>query len=180
MLAHGPLPERADAADTRGVWRLLFGRRPRRTLVRAAVLLAAAFVTFGYVLQPVRGEGPSMSPTLEDGDLVLVNRLGYRRSSPRRGDIVALRLAGPGVVYVKRIVGLPGERIRIEEGTVFINDVAIDEPYVVKRRPWTTGGVALAPDEYLVIGDNRGMAMGAHAFGKVRRPRILGPVVRLR
>ncbi len=158
----------------------LIGRRPLHTLLRIAAIVALAFVVFGYVLLPVRGEGPSMSPAIEDGDLVFVNRLGYWRSSPRRGDIVAVRLAGPRVVYVKRVVALPGERVRIDQGTVFVNDVPLEEPYVLDRRPWTAGTTTLEGDQYLVIGDNRRMAMESHAFGKVRRARILGPVVRLR
>lgn len=148
--------------------------------MRVAVILVLAFVVFGYVLLPVRGEGPSMSPAVEHGDLVFVNRVAYLLWSPGRGDIVAVRLAGPRVVYVKRIVALPRERVRIEDGTVHVNGDPLGEPYVQKRRAWTTGEVTLGDDEYLVIGDNRGMAMGAHAFGKVRRARILGPVVRLR
>jgi signal peptidase I len=159
---------------------LLLGRRPVATLVRVAILLLAAFVVFGYVLLPVRGEGPSMSPAIEHGDFMVVNRLGYWRSSPRRGDIVAVQLAGPRVVFVKRIVALPGERIRLERGIVLVNDAPLHEDYVRNRRPWTVGETTLAEDEYLVIGDNRGMAVGAHAFGKVRRRRILGPVTRLR
>ncbi len=159
---------------------LLLGRRPQRTLVRVATILVLAFVVFGYVLLPVRGDGPSMSPTIEHGDLLFVNRLGYLRSSPARGDIVAVRLAGPRVVYVKRVVALPGERVRIEQGTVLVNGAALQEPYVRKKQPWTTSEITLEGDEYLVIGDNRGMASEAHAYGKVRRTRILGSVVRLR
>jgi len=158
----------------------LLGRRPLRTLLRIAAILALAFVVFGYVLLPVRGEGPSMSPAIEDGDLVFVNRLGYWRSSPRRGDIVAVRLAGARAVYLKRGVALPGERVRIDRGTVFVNGAPLEEPYALSRRPWTAGDTRLEGDEYLVIGDNRRMAMEAHAFGKVRRARIIGPVMGLR
>lgn len=161
------------------MWTFLVGRRPLHTLLRVVVILALAFVVFGYVLLPVRGEGPSMSPAIEDGDLVFVNRLGYWRSPPRRGDIVAVRLAGPRVVYVKRVVALPGEQVRIDQGTVFVNGAPLEEPYVVGRRPWTAGTTTLEDDQYLVIGDNRRMPMGSHAFGKVRRARILGPVVRV-
>lgn len=147
-------------------------------MVRIAILVGTAVVVFGYVLIPVRGEGPSMSPAVEDGDLIFVNRLAYARSSPVRGDIVALRMAGARVVYVKRIVALPGERVRIEGGIVHVEGVPLEEPYVHRRRPWTTPEVTLAPGEYLVIGDNRGMAMEAHDFGMVERSRIIGRIVR--
>jgi signal peptidase I len=156
----------------------VIGARPRRTLLRAAALIASAYAIFGYALIPVRGEGPSMQPTLRDGQLVLVNRLAYWRSEPTRGDIVALSLAGRRVLYIKRIVGMPGDRVRIAKGTVYVNDVALDEPYVQQRRRWEVAEAVLTGDEYLMIGDNRGMPMRQHDFGKARRERIVGQVVR--
>ena len=170
----------ARRADTARVRALLVGRRPARTLMRAAVLAVAAVVVFGFVLTPVRGKGPSMSPAIGDGDFFLVNRLAYTAFSPRRGDIVALRMAGPHVLYVKRIVALPAERVRIDAGIVFVEGAALEEPYVEKRRPWTTREITLGAGEYLVIGDNRGMAMEHHDFGIVQRARIVGRVVTLR
>lgn len=160
--------------------RAAFGARPQRTLVRVAAIVAAAVVVFGYLLIPVRGEGPSMTPTIGDGQLVFVNTLAYWRSAPRRGDIVALRLAGRRLVYVKRIVGLPGERVSITRGTVLIDGGALMEPYVARRNSWNVAELTLAPDEYLVIGDNRGMAMRMHEFGRTRRDRILGRVLTFR
>lgn len=158
---------------------LLIGARPRRTLLRAAALIATAYLLFGHVLIPVRGEGPSMQPTLRDGQLVLVNRLAYWRTAPTRGDIVAISLAGRRVLYIKRIVGLPGDRVRIAAGTVYVNDAALDEPYAQRRRSWNVPETALADGEYLMIGDNRSMPMWLHDFGKARRERIVGQVVRL-
>ena len=119
-----------------------------------------------------------MQPTLRDGQLVLVNRLAYWRSEPQRGDIVALSLAGRRVLYIKRIVGMPGDRVRIAKGTVYVNDAALDEPYVQERRRWDVPETMLALDEYLMIGDNRGMSVRQHDFGRARRERIVGRVVR--
>lgn len=119
-----------------------------------------------------------MQPTLRDGQFVLVNRLAYWRSDPTRGDIVALSLAGRRVLYIKRVVGMPGDRVRISGGTVYVNDAALDEPYVRQRRRWDVPEAVLADDEYLMIGDNRGMPMRQHDFGKARRDRIVGQVVR--
>ena len=118
-----------------------------------------------------------MLPTIRDGQLVLVNRLAYWRAEPKRGDIVALSLAGRHVLYIKRIVGLPGDRVRIAKGTVYVNDTALDEPYVQQRRAWEVADTLLGADEYLMIGDNRGMPMRQHDFGKARRDRIVGRVV---
>lgn len=157
--------------------RAILGRRPAWTLARAMALAAGAFVVFGHLLIPVRGEGPSMLPTVQDGELVFVNTLAYRRSTPQRGDIVAISLAGRRVLYVKRVVGLPGERLSIEDGRVYANDVPLVEPYVNRRHPWQVPETTLGPEEYLVIGDNRGMAVRLHDFGKVRRERIIGKVM---
>jgi signal peptidase I len=158
---------------------LVIGARPRRTLLRAAALVALAYLVFAHVLIPVRGVGPSMQPTVRDGQLVLVNRFAYWRSEPQRGDIVALSLAGRRVLYIKRIVGMPGDRVRIAQGTVYVNDAALDEPYVRQRRRWEVPETLLALDEYLMIGDNRGMSARQHDFGRARRERIVGRVVRL-
>ena len=86
-------------------------------------------------------------------------------------------MAGPHVVYVKRIVGLPGERVAIAGGQVQINGTALAEPYVRHRRPWDVDEVTLGPREYFVIGDNRGMSVGQHDFGRAEADRILGKVV---
>lgn len=167
----------SDEAQPPYLKRALVGANPKRTLARILVLCAAAYLLFGFVLMPVRGQGPSMWPTLRDGQFVLVNRLAYVRGEPRRGDIVALRVGGGRVVYIKRIVGLPGERVRLDGGVVRVNDAPLDEPYVRARRPWEVDEVLLAGDEYLVIGDNRGMSQRNHDFGKTRRERVLGRVV---
>ncbi len=162
---------------TDGVRRALVGADPRKTLIRCGLLIVAAYAVFGYVLIPVRGAGPSMQPTIADGQLVLVNRLAYWNGDPRRGDVVALGLAGPNLVYIKRIVGLPGEHVRIDRGVVTIDGSPLDEPYVRQRRPWDVGELQLAADEYLVIGDNRGMPARSHDFGKARRERVIGRVI---
>ena len=157
--------------------RLLVGADPRRTALRSAVLVAAAALLFGVVLLPVRGEGPSMQPTIDDGEFLLVSRLAYRWREPQRGDIVAVELAGRRAVYVKRIISLPGERLSFSHGLVTIDGSLLDEPYVEHRLPWASEEVQLAPDQYFVVGDNRGMPMELHALGAVRRSRLVGPVV---
>jgi signal peptidase I len=157
--------------------RIVFGSHPRRTAVRILVLAAISFVTFRWVLIPVRTQGISMQPTYESGILKFVNRLAYIRRSPGRGEIVAIRLAGPHVVYVKRIIALPGERVQIVHGQVLINGTPLAEPYVRNRRPWDVPEVTLTSAEYYVIGDNRGMRASDHDFGRVEATRILGRIV---
>jgi signal peptidase I len=141
------------------------------------VLAVISFVLFRWVLIPIRTEGVSMLPTYRSGTLNLVNRLSYFNTTPSRGDVVAIRLAGPSVVYVKRIVGLPGERVAVVEGQVHIDGESLLEPYVRHRRAWNVPEMTLGPGEYFVVGDNRSMAVGDHDFGRVDADRILGRVL---
>ena len=140
--------------------------------------ILASAVVFGLVLTPVRTYGISMQPTLDSGRLVFVNRLAYVFDlAPRRGDLVAIRLAGPNALYLKRVVALPYERVSIDEGRVIVDGRELDEPYVARRQPWTYAEITLGEREFFVIGDNRGMPQALHEFGRVSRDRILGKVV---
>lgn len=158
--------------------RLFLGRAPRATLIRVGVIIGASIVVFGWILLPVRTQGISMLPLYETEGLHFFSRVTYLWRGPRRGDIVAIRTGGGEVVYVKRIVGLPGERVRIEAGRVVVNDEALDEPYVRYRtHGWDLGEVALGPDEFFVVGDNRSMRIELHTLGLVDRRRIVGTFV---
>lgn len=151
------------------------GSNPRRTLLRIVVLVLAAYVVFGHVLMPVRGVGISMQPTIEQGDLLFVNRVVYRVRAPARGDIVAVRVAGRSVVYVKRLLGLPGDRIGFINGVLWRNGEPVEEPYAIRRADWQLDEVTLGSDDYFVVGDNRGMPMAQHEFGTATRERLIGP-----
>ena len=155
---------------------IFFGRNPKRTLIRAVVLIAIAWLIFGVILLPIRLEGISMLPTYSGG-INFANRFSYRWSQPQRGDAVAVRMAGTGVVFVKRIVGMPGERIAIDTGTVLINDEPLIEPHVLYRTLWYMDEMTLGPDEYFLIGDNRGMSMKNHDVGKAPRERLVGKML---
>ena len=156
---------------------MVFGANPRRTTVRVLVLAAVSILTFGWILVPVRAEGISMLPTYESGSLHLLNRFSFIGAGPARGDIVGIRFSGPHVLYIKRVIGLPGEYIAIANGTVLIDGRPLDEPYVRRRAPWNVPGTRLGPDEYFLIGDNRGMRVEQHDFGRTARIRIVGRVV---
>ena len=157
---------------------LLIGRSLGRSLIRGLSVALVLLLGSWFVLVPVRAHGPSMTPTYGDGQLLLVNRLAYRFGGEvRRGDVVAITLSGGKAVLVKRIIALPGERIRIEDGQVVIDDVPFDEPYCVYRLPWNVAETQLGPDEVFVIGDNRSMLEKHHDFGRADRGRILGRLI---
>ena len=157
------------------VWqRLVFGRNPRRTLIRATLLAGVCFVVFKFVLLPIRVTGSSMEPTYRNRSVNFVNRLSYLWRKPQRGDVVAVRTTGIHIMFLKRVIALPGETIAIEKGTVLINGEALNEPYVKQREPWEVEPVKVEPDHHFVIGDNRGMDQQLHKFGKVETVRLLG------
>ena len=170
----------ASAARFQGWLRVvLIGRNPKRTLIRALFLalfcfLLFKFVIFKFIVLPVRIEGYSMFPTYRDWGVNFVNRLAYRHSEPQRGDVVGIRMAGPSIMLMKRIVGLPGETIAFEHGRLLVNGKEIDEPYLKHHSPAPfMDPITLAPGQYYVIGDNR---MNSDA-GRIDRDRIVGKVV---
>jgi signal peptidase I len=153
---------------------LLLGKSAGRSLVRGLLTALALLLGSWFVIVPVRAHGPSMTPTYADGQLLFVNRLAYRMAPIRRGDVVAITLRGGKAVLVKRIIGLPGERVRIDAGQVVINGEPLDEPYCVYRLPWNIQETQLGPAEVFVIGDNRSMLEKYHDFGRAGVDRILG------
>ncbi len=155
----------------------ILGRNPRLTLIRASALIVSAIVLFGFVLLPVRLHGISMLPTYSDGGLNFANRAAYWWREPARGDAVAIRMAGEHVVYVKRIVGLPRERIAIIAGVVLVNDEPLVEPAVVYKAPWNVPAFTLGNGDYFLIGDNRAMAAQNHDFGTTTRARVVGKML---
>lgn len=137
--------------------RFLIGGNPAFTIARAVVWVILFVLIFRYVVQGIRVTGQSMEPTYTHGQIRFVNRLAYKKQLPQRGDVVAV--ASPtlkNVLILKRILGLPGERIAIIKGIIYINGEPLNEPYVKgttsfrSRREYT-----LQPREYFVIGDNR-------------------------
>jgi signal peptidase I len=169
----------ADAAPApSGLNRLLFGRNPKRTLVRVVILVAVACIVRGFVLLPIEVEGPSMLPTYRDRTVHVINRLAYLFHEPQRGDTVAIGLkAGNHVMYLKRIVGLPGEMVAFHQGQLYINNQLVEEPYVKLHGRWELEDVPVGLNEYYVVGDNREMLRRDHEQGRPTRDHILGKLL---
>ena len=159
-----------EGASTKLTWR---SRRLRRKVLWTA--LSLAFVCYGFftwVLWPVKVVGESMMPNYQDGSRDLINKLAYASARPQRGDVVGLR--GPDDdVYLKRVVGLPGELVSFDGGLLHINGKLVPEPYTEARVPakWRAT-VRLDEDEYFVIGDNRDVSV----FGRIHAGQIIGKV----
>lgn len=156
---------------------LVFGRNPRRTFWRIVALVAVSVVAFRIVFMPIRVQGTSMEPNYEHGSLHLVNRLAYVNGlKPERGDVVSIRVnRGRRLLLMKRVVGLPGERVTVVGGLIAINGSLLKEPYV-KWEPdvdWERGELVLGPDSYFVAGDNR----EGTVMGDIHISEIIGKVV---
>jgi signal peptidase I len=157
---------------------LVIGRNPKRTLIRVATVIVTSFVVFKFVLKPIRIEGISMAPSYRNGSWNLVNKLAYVWTEPRRGDVVAIRMAGEHVMLMKRIVGLPGEHVKMVAGRISINNEPLEESYVAGRPHYSWKYErTLGEDEYFFIGDNRTMRVEDHYKGFALRRRIAGKVL---
>lgn len=158
--------------------RILAGRNPRWTLIRILVLAFVAVIVL-RVFVPARVTGVSMEPAFADRAIVVINRLAYLKGAPNRGDIVAIRWAGNRAWLLKRVVGLPGEKIQITKNSLQINGEPHSESYAHWGEAiWNVAPLTLGPGEFLVIGDNRDMLQSEHEFGRVERERIVGKVLR--
>jgi signal peptidase I len=159
-------------------WQVItIGRNPKRTLVRIIVLVSVCIVMFKFVLLPIRVDGISMLPTYQEKSINCLNLLAYVFHEPQRGDVVGIRLAGRHIMYMKRIVGLPGETVGFHEGRLVVNGQVIPEPYVKYPCSWEREAEQVRPDEYYVVGDNRSMALIDHTEGRARRERIMGKML---
>jgi signal peptidase I len=156
---------------------MVLGRHPKRTLVRVVVLVAVSVVVFKFILLPIRVEGTSMMPTYRERGINFVNRLTYRSHDPQRGDVVAVRTTGYHILYMKRVIALPGETVAFHQGHAVINGTALDEPYVKYSCDWEIGPETLGPDEYFCVGDNRSMSAHEHFKFRAPRSRIVGKVL---
>ncbi len=163
-------------------WQVMaIGRNPRTTLMRLAITLVLVFVGFRMSIQPIRVQGISMQPTYRDGQRRFLNKLAYRFATPQRGDVIGIQEAGKQVLLLKRVIGLPGERLRIVQGTVLINGEPLEEPYlqpptngVLNPARWNVAEVQLQDGDHYVIGDNRSMRQDDHYFGMANQNRIVG------
>lgn len=122
----------------------------------------------------VRVENISMKPTLQPGELLLVNKLAYRLGDPHHGDVIVFHYpANPSEDYIKRLIGLPGDEIRVENGLVFINGQAMEEPYIAAI-PAYDGSWLVPEGMYFVLGDNRNQSSDSHSWGFVPEENIVG------
>jgi signal peptidase I len=140
-----------------------------------AGLVSAVIILFLY--QPVRVEGTSMLPMLQDDDRVFINKFAYRVGEVHRNDVVVFLYPGDHrTSYIKRVIALPGDDLRIDHGQVWVNGVALKEPYVpLKYQDERSQPEMTVPEgEYFVMGDHRTISSDSRDFGPVPRGLIYG------
>ena len=148
------------------------------TLAVLAVLIVVPIRMF--IAQPFVVEGESMYPTFKNGDYLILDELSYHFSDPTRGDVVVFRYPkNPVIFYIKRVIALPGETVRIERGIATITTVSgetltLSEPYVVTEDATYTLTTTLGPDEYFVMGDNRPKSSDSRVWGALPEKDIIG------
>lgn len=152
-------------------------RRPPEEQIREIVeTLLLTFFIFWLVHSLVgryRIDGSSMYPTLQDGEYLIINNVTYLLDEPQQGDIVVFRHPRNELNLIKRVVGLPGDNVRIENGTVWVNGEQISEPYVADT-PSYSGNWDVPEGSYFVLGDNRNNSSDSHSWGFLPEENLLG------
>jgi signal peptidase I len=142
------------------------------------VFIGIAVVLINLVTMRYRVEGPSMESQLENGQVLVLNRLAYKIGSPSRGDIVVFHERTVSAQdLIKRIIGLPGETVEIRYDKVWINGVMLDPAWEPECISCESGIWTLGPHEYFVMGDHRAVSRDSRAFGPVRDEMFVGKVV---
>jgi signal peptidase I len=148
-----------------------------RDLLIASV---ASILIITFLYQPVRVEGTSMLPRLEDRDRLFINKFVYHISAIERGDVVVFRYPrDPEKSYIKRVIALPGDTLRIDHGHVYVNGNLLHEPYVPPeyRDNRSQAEMAIPADHYFMMGDHRSISSDSRDFGPVDRSLIYGKAV---
>lgn len=141
------------------------------------ISVMASFFIITFLYQPVKVEGTSMQPELRDQDRLFVNKFAYNFEKISRGDVVVFYYPRDTTKsYIKRVIALPGDNIRIDDGRVFVNSHRVNEPYVPRqfRDVRSMADMVVPENEYFVMGDHRSISSDSRDFGPVDRKLIYG------
>jgi signal peptidase I len=146
-------------------------------IVAVAILL---FLGLRFTIQDFAVDGQSMQNTFQNGERVLVDKLAYKFGTPQRGDVIIFHPPIPSISpFIKRVIGLPGERVEIKNGTVTVvkpdgSMIILDEPYIRESPNYDYTSAIIPPNEYFVMGDNRNDSEDSHYGWFVSRDEIIG------
>lgn len=138
------------------------------------ILSILLFVGINAISARIRVDGHSMEPTLQSGEFVIVNKLAYKFGSPGTGDVIVFHYPrDPDQEYIKRIIGLPGDKVKINNGTVYVNEQSIVEPYIAAP-PNYQSELDVPANSLFVLGDNRNNSSDSHNWGSVPIEYVIG------
>lgn len=146
------------------------------------VALAIFVVIYLFLFQPHQVKGASMEANFHDNEYILTDKVSYKFSQPKRGDVVIFKAPrNPDLDFIKRVIGLPGERIKVQGGHVYINDQLLKEEYLpsallTQAGAFLTEGkeLVIPPDNYIVLGDNRNHSSDSREWGPITPQEIIG------
>ncbi len=170
-------PERVPTPAQRGFagWAGALLRDLLGTILPAVVI---ALLIHAFLAQATRVYGQSMEPNLHTNERLVIEKLSYRFHAPRRGDVVVLHdPAGSPELLIKRVIGLPGERVTISNGRVFVDGQPIEEPYLTQETQGGGRSWVVPPFTVFVMGDNRSASRDSRVFGPVPLDQIVGRAV---
>ena len=143
-------------------------------LVQMLIVTLVLYVLIDAVIGRVQVESISMLETVKPGELLMVSKLAYRNENYQRGDIVVFHFPGnPNEDYIKRVIGLPGDTITVQDEQVYINGYALTEPYI-REAPQYNGEWTVPADALFVLGDNRNQSSDSHDWGFVPYENVFG------
>lgn len=143
-------------------------------LLETLILSVLLFVGINAISARIRVDGFSMEPTLHTGEFVIVNKLAYKLGEPQYGDVIVFQYPrDPEQEYIKRVIGLPGDDVRIAGGHVYVNDQLIEEPYIAAA-PNYNSTFSVPEDSLFVLGDNRNRSSDSHSWGPVPIEYVIG------
>jgi len=163
-------PEAETTATKFSMWSLVY--EILETVVLAAIIwLAVNFATARFIV-----EGSSMEPNFHTGQMLIVSRLSYKLSTPQRGDVIVFQYPdNPVDDYIKRVIGVPGDTVEVQDSRVYIDGQLISEPYLQPDTPEIQRGKWVVPaDSYFVMGDNRAHSSDSRSWGMLSKEFIIG------
>jgi signal peptidase I len=163
------ITEQSEPAEKKsGFWRFLLD------IVETVVLSVLLFAGINAISARIRVDGFSMEPTLRNGEFVIVNKLAYKLGSPSIGDVIVFHYPkDPTQEYIKRVIGLPGDKVKVTGGQVSVNGKQLDEPYIATP-PRYNGEWEVPAGGLFVLGDNRNNSSDSHNWGGVPLENIIG------
>lgn len=159
-----------------------FGAKVVEFIQTLVIFAAIGTAVYLFIAQPHKVSGSSMFPTLHTGDYIITNKIGYRFNEPKRGQIIVFKNPREeSQDFIKRIIAVPGDTVKVQDGHIFVGNKMLDEPYLDSSIITLPGSflredqeILVPPDRYIVIGDNRMASSDSREWGFITKEEIIG------